>query len=510
MKPIKIEIWNLFDLYYHRRLPAFRLWKRVLAWLAPAACVAWLCAAEWGGDRRPYSSGAMSPGHEFLAEQCQDCHTNPMQGFMPTAEKDRSMNTACLNCHQNSIGHDSVTMSAWHQWSGPGPSGEPGANLACSACHAEHNGPTRLVEIADSMCVQCHGDLNEWSSHSEFARRISSFANEHPDFEYRLAKDMLPKDVATARIGLIDPGRLKYPHDKHLRSGLPIRYDGREAGVESRASAERRRVQMKCYDCHRHGQSMQAWPYARFELHQGPGRATTETEPALQAAYMVPIRYSFHCAECHPLGGDPRFSGEDVQIPHRTPAEIRTFLWGELSRFFKANPRILDSRESWKQPSFVKSDEPKELSADQQAKLLDRVDDEVRAIEDRIYRHRNICQDCHYVTVPDSDPNGLPSIERPNVAERWLGSASFTHEKHRVLDCAECHATAAASKESGDVLMPGIALCRRCHGTSGDTRAGQAAGVSDRCVYCHTYHRPIGEGFPRVGKSLSELTANRP
>ncbi len=511
MKPIKIEIWKRFDLYYHAKLPAFRLWKRGLGWVALVACVVWLGAAEWDTDRTPYASGPMSRGHEFLARNCRACHTDPMQGFMQTFVKDKSMNAACLDCHQNSIGHDTLTMSAWHQWPGPGPSRASEAELACSFCHTEHSGPIRLTEMDDSKCVRCHANLEECKPDSVFASEISSFATNHPEFQIRIPS----QDAAPAGDGRpTDPGRLKFPHDRHLRDNLPVQYVSKldSPGAEPAPDADRPRVNLRCYDCHRHGLSTQEWKYSRAELHDRPGLAATHSEPSLQAAYMEPIRYSLHCAKCHPLGSDSRFSGQDAQVPHLTPPEIRTFLWGEFGRFIKANPIVLErgSEDVWRQPTFIKSDEPKELTPAQHEQLLVRVEEEVKKYETRIYRDRGICHDCHEVVEPPAGSGELISIVPPNIPERWYGSASFSHERHRVLDCLECHAEAPAKSESGGKpMLPVLKVCRACHGPLGGTPSGPAAGVSDRCVLCHTFHRPVGVGLPRVGKSLSELKANR-
>jgi uncharacterized paraquat-inducible protein A len=49
------------------------------------------------------------------------------------------------------------------------------------------------------------------------------------------------------------------------------------------------------------------------------------------------------------------------------------------------------------------------------------------------------------------------------------------------LKCVECHSGATTSQETADVLLPGIAICEKCH------RGGRQAAES-RCFECHTYH----------------------
>jgi predicted CXXCH cytochrome family protein len=46
--------------------------------------------------------------------------------------------------------------------------------------------------------------------------------------------------------------------------------------------------------------------------------------------------------------------------------------------------------------------------------------------------------------------------------------------------CAQCHAKAAASAVSTDLLLPGIEICRQCHNSGGHSA----------CSECHVYHDP--------------------
>ncbi len=64
-----------------------------------------------------------------------------------------------------------------------------------------------------------------------------------------------------------------------------------------------------------------------------------------------------------------------------------------------------------------------------------------------------------------------------------------------MMKCADCH-DAEQSKQSGDVLMPTIDECKKCHNaTEGKARSD--------CLECHGYHdhggdRPTGEDPPAV------------
>jgi hypothetical protein len=59
--------------------------------------------------------------------------------------------------------------------------------------------------------------------------------------------------------------------------------------------------------------------------------------------------------------------------------------------------------------------------------------------------------------------------------------ADFNHERHQILKCTECHAGALTSHETPDILLPGIAICAKCHHSGSE-------GAESRCFECHTYH----------------------
>jgi len=83
-----------------------------------------------------------------------------------------------------------------------------------------------------------------------------------------------------------------------------------------------------------------------------------------------------------------------------------------------------------------------------------------------------------------SYPNGfdaLPVVAKSAIATRWLPHAEFDHQAHQMVECAACHAKANESRETSDVLIPGVQTCRQCH------HAGTDAAEA-RCFECHSYH----------------------
>jgi hypothetical protein len=93
---------------------------------------------------------------------------------------------------------------------------------------------------------------------------------------------------------------------------------------------------------------------------------------------------------------------------------------------------------------------------------------------------RKACKECHALSYPNG-ADALPEVAKAAITTRWLTHASFDHEAHQMVSCASCHAKAASSKETSDVLIPSVQTCKQCHHAGSD--AAEA-----RCFECHTYH----------------------
>ena len=93
---------------------------------------------------------------------------------------------------------------------------------------------------------------------------------------------------------------------------------------------------------------------------------------------------------------------------------------------------------------------------------------------------RKACKECHALSFPNG-PDALPVVAKAAIPTRWLPHANFDHEAHQMVSCASCHSKAPTSKETSDVLIPGIQTCRECHHSGSDA-------AEPRCFECHTYH----------------------
>jgi len=58
----------------------------------------------------------------------------------------------------------------------------------------------------------------------------------------------------------------------------------------------------------------------------------------------------------------------------------------------------------------------------------------------------------------------------------------FDHDAHKTERCETCH-KASVSGTGSQVMLPGIATCRECHGGENSNAA-----VPSSCAMCHSYH----------------------
>jgi len=410
------------DLTYFRKANPFRRWTRILSVLLPAAGLVWVIAMAARGDERLYNSGMISTRHAMLENKCAGCHTTPWAlRYTKPEEWQERLDQACLTCHDAPIHHGNSTgmtrLKDGHATS-----------ARCSQCHLEHKGAVRLADVSDRTCTQCHADLkttgNEphpktclaGADHAVF-RKIDSFQAGHPEFA------LISKKAK-------DPTVLSFNHAVHLQPDSKDKRDlfqkqlqglkGRR-GVDSDKDA----LQLSCSYCH-------------------------QTLPTGDS--MAPIYYETHCRDCHPL----KLDGE--KLPHVAPDALRDFLRSRLSKKGAAGDALGEKMTEAEIPVYTSDPDG--------------------------------CMKCHKTDLGADFPTSPPVVARTGVRtggpgqegapRRWFDHSMFNHETHRELRCVECHAGAETSKLTSDLLMPGLAVCLKCHSEPG--------GVSFACVTCHRFH----------------------
>lgn len=434
------------DLDYFKRSSPLRRWRFLFSVAAPVIAILWIGWYGIRGDRRVYSAGALSTAHAVLTKQCSACHLSNL-GFYDAKVLDQK----CLACHDGPVHHATQAFTP-----------------SCASCHADHRGAIRLAATSDANCTQCHANLTPREGSSIFVRDISSFGSNHPEF-------------SALRSGRRDPGTIQLNHYLHLQSNL--------------LGPNGSRVQMVCTDCHRSAADAgEPWPY-------GDARSLGETLNSSSAvdskhdsklsvsprAYMASATYAQTCAACHGLQFDKRIPDA---VPHDKPEVIHPFIVAQLQAYIAAHPAELRVP---RDPSRDLPERP--LSAEYRLLTPPQWVSE-RAAEDEELLWRKTCKQCH--TLIAGEGGALPKIAPSNITARYMPHANFDHSQHGLVGCAACHAAAATSQQSSDVLLPGIATCRSCH------HSGSEA-AETRCFECHNYHDPAQRKPAHSNFSLAEL-----
>jgi hypothetical protein len=302
---------------------------------------------------------------------------------------------------------------------------------ACLACH---DGPIHHAEQAFSpACSNCHvehqgalrlADTNDSACTQCHADLVNKDKHVSRAFAAHISGfDRTHPEFTVLRSGRQDPGTVKLNHAAHLKAGL------RSPGGP---------VHLQCVDCHR-----------------APGVET--------------INYERHCAACHPLEFDRRF-GE--LAPHQEPRVVYEFVVKKLTAYIAEHPQEIKL-----------TDEPDKRLPGRPAEPAARTASEWvrhRLADTQLLLWQKSCSECHTLSHPRG-PDALPEVAKAAITTRWLPHSEFQHSAHSMLKCTSCHAQATNSKDTSDVLIPGIQVCRECHHSGND--AAEA-----RCSECHVYH----------------------
>jgi hypothetical protein len=270
------------------------------------------------------------------------------------------------------------------------------------------------------------------------------------------------------RADLREESRLRFSHLRHVGQV-----------VADRKSGEKRN--MKCSDCH-------------------------QLDPADRL--MQPVRFEKHCSSCHGMTFDE--SHPKREAVHGDLSRLQD----DLVEFYAALALAGDPAA----PAGVRRVRPGEALGEEERRAAQTwAREQATAAAHRLLEDEKACRNCHPVEADPSSTLGY-SVPKVRVPTMWLEQGGFAHGTHAVFECRRCHAAAAVfdpefapelprpgwsiegskspfilsrtdeqtpSKESSDVLIPGIEVCRKCHG---GPRAPEPAVASD-CVMCHPFHR---------------------
>ncbi|HUY31928.1 MAG TPA: hypothetical protein VMV69_04045 [Pirellulales bacterium] len=466
------------EITFHQRPNRARQlrWRWSLAALALVLLVP--AVAAFRGDRRPYQANPVSQAHQLIANDCAKCHDGSWQPLARLLHfDDRRVSTsdeACGVCHAGPIHHKN----------------QPGPPAHCAECHREHRGQAPLARVDDAACVHCHRDLKTADgSQPSFVPVIDDFAG-HPEFAVQRESGEAPgrghrvREAARPKTGggWEDKATIRFNHHKHLPQGGVLRLDGTHQ-------------ELSCEACH-------------------------QTDRA--SGYMLPIKHDQHCAECHenegnfdylrgidalgPGGGAPtqkrRREGQRAHVAHGSVAQVHAKLIEFYTNYLKSPPVGAPPPSGDAVVREIPGRGPP-LTEEGWAWVRGRLDDAERLLLGNQQQHG--CRYCHTAV---SKNDGGWEVEPPNIPVRWLKHGKFRHDSHALLSCTECHVRVDESSDTSDVLLPGIATCRKCHSAS--PVAGAVGVARTDCAECHNYHNRAGKPFHgRLSLQLREVESDQ-
>ena len=145
---------------------------------------------------------------------------------------------------------------------------------------------------------------------------------------------------------------------------------------------------------------------------------------------MQPIDYEKHCASCHTLQFDRRFS---ESVPHKDPKMVYDFARAKLTAYIAAHPAEIPLVD---EPDKRLPSRPPQPPARNAAEWVQQ-----RMADAQLLLWRKSCKECHSLSYPNG-LDALPVVAKAAITTRWFQHAEFDHQAHQMVECASCHAKA--------------------------------------------------------------------
>jgi hypothetical protein len=396
-----------------------------------------------------WSTGSLSMAHHGLEDNCEACHVDAF-----VAVRDDT----CLTCHARLKGdhadpdrldvsrgpmslEDSIQWAVAHTFNKPGPG-------ACTDCHTEHEGKTRMPPPPQQFCADCHGSLDTRLTDTALGN-AADFGELHPQFKAAVFTEAGQKQPL--RISLADKPRefsgLRFPHDLHLDPLGGVARMGGNIGAKKGYGET-----LECKDCHTYNKDMSGF---------------------------LPVDMEEDCEACHSLVYD------------KVGSTFRTLRHGDVDEM-RADLAAMDRAP--RAPIVSGRRRPGQYAAGGiYYQDFGRPTRSLVAIN-RALSKDGVCGECHFPTTT----NGRADVIPVQFTHRYFVNGWFDHEEHKEEECATCH-KAETSDSATDVLMPDIRICRDCH-LGEDARRAE---VPSSCAMCHAYH-PREGGRPADHPSASK------
>lgn len=412
-----------------------------------------------------WSSGPLSNAHASLSNNCGACHN---QAFVSVTD------SSCKACHTPAALPDHAAPARLTAGRQP-ESGIVGAahsafNLPagrCTSCHKEHEGEATVMTVAQSFCTDCHAGLKARLPDTP-AADVPGWAK-HPDFRATLvATPALDKPVftRTALSGARERSGLIYPHDLHQSATNAVANMARKQGLKLGADGA-----LPCASCHTPDQGK-----VRFK----------------------PITMEANCGACHDLAF-ARDGGTIRTLPHGKPAQVAGII-RDFTLSQTVAPRDVVGISLDRHRPGVPG-----LSFTGGGNARMRADAAVASIfTGKGLGGKGLCTDCHVVTdTGAADITRRFAVQPVSLNDHYLRQGAFPHGKHLTFEgktgqaaCVACHTGVTRSKASSDVLVPGVANCRQCHGAPAKSLFAGTPKAGDSCDTCHVYHEPASGPLP--------------
>lgn len=442
--------------------------KRLTAWgLALAILIGFLAVPIFSYATRPaddtrniymvkgdgaWSSGPLSQAHHALEGRCETCH---QKAFVSVRD------SACQTCHKDVHDHAPATRIAMAR-AEPGLGGKflgfvastfgKPPKGACVDCHREHEGAGPMQATPQAFCTDCHGTLNNRLKDTKLAN-AADFGTSHPQF-MPLVQTVPGKHPVFTRASLdgkpMDDSGLKFPHDIHLSKTGGVARMARTMKAEKDYDDA-----LACKDCHR---------------------------PTADGVRFQPVDMERDCQSCHSLAFET-IGGTVRRLRHGQPDQVIADLRAYYRSTGPARPIALGGM-ARRRPGDYAQGRIYHAYFGAAATRPSQAEDAIR----KVFSKGGACFDCHMVTPPGANGNASWQVTPVHQPMRYMMNGWFDHAAHRTETCESCHA-APKSHDARQLLLPGIATCRTCHGGE-----KAKADVPSGCAMCHSYH--AGDGAP--------------
>lgn len=441
--------------------------RRISAWLfSVLVLAAFLAAPIWaymswrGVEERPqgfhadssWSSGTLSSAHASLKDDCQSCHTD---AFVAVTD------STCASCHEEAHEHAPLSRQVMAR-------GDPGwfqASLnrvgvafgkpegRCVDCHTEHEGAGPMPATAQRFCSDCHNDMSARLTDTRIGD-AGDFGTAHPQFRpaVRVSTGEGPRlQRMTWTPALTESNGLKFTHDEHLLGNGAVARMARNLGI----GRDRGGPGLDCADCHK---------------------------PTRDRLGFEPVDMERDCESCHSLTFES-VGGVDRTLRHGEPQQVIADLYAYYRSTPPTRPVSLGGM-ARRRPGEFAEGRIYNIYFREVAVRPSRADDAVRAV----FSRGGACADCHTIFAPAAGNRNWrvqPVVQTGQyLTKGWFDHRRSEHSTAGIDDegCAGCHA-AKTSNNANQLLIPGIATCRDCHGGEGSN-----ADVASPCASCHEYH----------------------